>query len=1329
MKMSPENTTSAQSSLEGYRYQFKVSVLFALDVLANKQQADQITLEPANEEDLEMELQDEPGALTQVLPVKARKLVVQCKLRSTGPWTIGGLASLLSHGKRRKPAKDQLQDPDLHYLLVTSADVSGIARDLLVNSPTQFRKPKALPPTLAKVLPADAPGRVAVWNSLDQERIEHRVNELLTTRFRVPQSKLEACIKQLEDGALIRMRGSEAGVWTREDVITIIERCGGFDGTAKDLASFVPPANWDNLLTKVRTRHAIVLPGPSGTGKTMTAKALIATLRDENPRFSHVKIEGGPERLRDDPTAGPVIYEIEDPWGKYRVEPDSLPWNDHIHGFLATASPDCVFVITSRSDVMQDANLSVDQRFKATLLADHYRSSDKRKLFENRLPLLRRSEQTTVYKYASTVVRELSLPLELDRFFSDAKAGPLVNENEATYIGRCIDAARNQSIESALIHVVKAQEKWEPAAVLWALVKARKRITFSVLDDLELKLASALPSVEDQLSAFASTLIAGGNFRQEKSEMACAHPRVEAGLEQAMLEKRSASARAVNKLLKALVALDDEGRDWGTETAAHVCAATLPVKGLRTKVSSHTQSMIDDWLTDRLAQTDDSFRDDLALAAKVGSVDCDVAEVARWLDESPIDAQWFNMTSWKEPDKPKNWYERLSRAPHTNAICDAFIRRVVAHRSGWFSGNFHEAIAKLSPDLTPSFCAALEETVAHGYNPNVETLIAGALVDLDRYEPVFSKAAAHCQKDREDRDREQLLALYNRNYDDEAVEHYWESMGEDGYSASEILRAYIDARRLLGEWEKLAQHPHLPGFLWEWIHVAHNSENSPPIDELMVLARLSRDNHYEKDFWGLVDRHFNEALIPFLEERLRSGSDSDATRTSATKVALNHAPRLLNRLLAETSGVGDIRLVELGLDMQSSLEDDDDKKPDRDFLALIEPASDPVKAAISALVSKGEAETPHNAILLLAAVPVDAALAFSLAVGRLLSEAGQDVADRVHHILTSTVDVTEENIEHIADAMRLAAKSQNKELIEIGLQHEFARVRVEAMNAVFDGTTGSLPPDLLDMHTDPSSLVRSRLVEILKERPDPSHIQTLLSLCRDTWTPDHHRQEADVSYPIAIEAIDVLHSESSLSDKTYVELVACLKKSDNFDVRLNLLRTMVRHGTAQRQKKLVCVAVGEGRPMCQRLTAQALFAECNHVMPGNLALIEDKRICSANPDVSQWLCMLISAVASDDRVERTVKALAGNPDRRVLIALFCLVVPATRSEATKKEITGYLSGPVVSLLDNINESGAHGDLSVLDELGDVRTVEKIKSSLRIWFKKNGRARNTKRRSS
>ena len=1047
-------------------------------------------------------------------------------------------------------------------------------------------------------------------------------------------------------------------------------------------------------------------------------------MREENPHLTHIKIEGGPERLRDDNTTGPVIFEIEDPWGRYRVEPDSLPWNDAINGFLASASPNRMFVITSRSDVMQDANLtSLDQRYKANLLADHYRSSDRRQLFEFRLDTLPRAEQRSAHRYQSIVVKELALPLELDRFFGAAALGPRQDEGEPTFIRRCIDEARSQSIESALTLVVQRQAKWDAAAILWALLQARKRLTFNVLGDLEEELSSTIPTLEDRLSTLASTLIAGGNLRQDKSEFSCAHPRVEAGLEKAMLVKRAASARVLNRLLDALVAFDGLSQtDWGTETGAHVIAALSSISELSIETSTSTQGHVDKWLTQRLASLDITFRDDLTLAAKVGSEDCDVAELARWLDESPIDQQWFNMTSWKEPKKSREWYERLSQAPHTFAICDAFITRVVGFRSGWFDRTFHEAIAKLSPDLTSSFRAALSEIMAHGYNSNVETLIRGAIVDLDSYEAVFDETTAYLGKRRMTRDRGSLLALYNRNYDDEAQDHYWESMGEEGYTASEILQAYIEERRKRGEWQALTKRPNLNGFLWEWIHVAQRSDESPLVQELVALGRVSSDSRCEDEYWQLVVIHFDEVLIESLQHRLQVGSGHDATRKNATSVALRHAPDLISDLFSEESGVSTQRLLELALDVQACLEDKalEEYRERLDFDRLIGSADETTNEAISSLLGSGGAGVSDAGIALLAGLPMDAPTALNLSVARALLESGHDVVERLKHILSSTLDVTEENIDLAEQAVQLAASCHDKELVYLGLQHDFARVRIDAMNALFEESSGSLPQEVLDKQCDPSSLVRRRLIEMLKDRPDTAHVPTLLKLSYDTWTPDHHHQDVAVSYPIAEEAIEILREEQSLGEDVYGELIKSLNASDNNYVRLQLLRTMARHGSPERKEKLVKFAIGEGRPTLQRLTSKALFVESDSFLQVHHSLVDDATLAEVSPNVCIWLCLLMSSVAPTDRLLQVAQSLACNSSRHAFVCLLYLFYSEQREEAAKEEIARFLPQEVRGILKQLLETGSIDDLSCLDELGDVPSVELIKDSLKSWFIPNGK---------
>ncbi|WP_410958839.1 hypothetical protein, partial [Salmonella sp. 5694] len=84
-----------------YVYQLDVSILAALDLVLARKVASEIVLEPASEEDLEADVGDGPSALSESAALDGYRLVLQCKLRNTGPWKHEDLSRLLAHGERR----------------------------------------------------------------------------------------------------------------------------------------------------------------------------------------------------------------------------------------------------------------------------------------------------------------------------------------------------------------------------------------------------------------------------------------------------------------------------------------------------------------------------------------------------------------------------------------------------------------------------------------------------------------------------------------------------------------------------------------------------------------------------------------------------------------------------------------------------------------------------------------------------------------------------------------------------------------------------------------------------------------------------------------------------------------------------------------------------------------------------------------------------------------------------------------------------------------------------------------------------------------------------
>ena len=301
----------ASAALNGFEYQLGVSVLAALRLMLITKSATRITLEAASEEDLEADLEPAvPGRVQPSANVAAGyKLVIQVKLRNSGPWTIKAFKALLIHGTTRKPAKHHLNDPHKRYLLITNADATGVARNLLVHGLEEWPEEQIVPPSLLAMLPPEPEGRIAIWGGLDERHLELETNNILGSLLRVPQRRQAECYARLREQALWRMRGTSPGVWTRDDLLGVVRDSGGYLASNPQLESFVPPANYRVLRDLLERHNAVVLAGPSGTGKTLTALALVdqARQRPSAPEIIRVNASDGPSSTRTFADTGPKL--------------------------------------------------------------------------------------------------------------------------------------------------------------------------------------------------------------------------------------------------------------------------------------------------------------------------------------------------------------------------------------------------------------------------------------------------------------------------------------------------------------------------------------------------------------------------------------------------------------------------------------------------------------------------------------------------------------------------------------------------------------------------------------------------------------------------------------------------------------------------------------------------------------------------------------------------------------------------------------------------------------------------------------------------------------
>ncbi|ANI34669.1 hypothetical protein AA098_14735 [Pseudomonas sp. JY-Q] len=579
---------SGAHSLAGYDYQADVSIWLALDVMLSSGLTQTIELEPASEEDIEAQLlDDEPGRVSTLAGMDDYTLVVQAKLRSGDAWTMKGVSRLLNHGSPTRPsAAARLSNPKIRYLLITSAALNSSAKVLAVKHAGSWPRKSAMPAKLVDELPKDAAGRVAIIGGMDEERLVLELKRLLIERFGVPYSRWTSCLETLREEARLRIRRAGEGRWHREELAQIIRRYDGFLASSPELENYVLPKNWQDLReAMLGPKHAAIIVGQSGTGKTFATAKLYDDLRREIPGLTRVSIRKGPQQVRDDQTAPPVIYDIEDPWGRYDLNSSSRQWNDEFSILLSSARADRLFIATSRRDIASaSGGLKSVEGWVIPLEAEHYGKAERRKLYRTRIKTLPRSTQMHAAAAEDQVLKQLGAPLEIEKFFDALRASDCTKSSRGhSFIHDAIEKAIENSIESTVVQQIEARDEFCAAAIIWGILKVNYQLSVQVLRDLDLDLAERVSALRNGTSPLVDFFVAARNLRNNDGYVTFYHPRVEAGIETALKRGNVPARRALRAFIEILIEQDGQHNNLGVEFATRLISACSEIPEISLK--------------------------------------------------------------------------------------------------------------------------------------------------------------------------------------------------------------------------------------------------------------------------------------------------------------------------------------------------------------------------------------------------------------------------------------------------------------------------------------------------------------------------------------------------------------------------------------------------------------------------------------------------------------------------------------------------------------------------------------------------------------------------
>lgn len=1309
----------AAAAQAGFDYQLDVSILAALQLLLISKAASRLVLEPANDEDLEADLEPHVPGRVEPSAVLAGgyKLVVQVKLDGGEPWSVSDFDALLNHGSDRKggrrKALEHLNDPDSRYLLVTSADAKGVARGLLVEGFEEPADKDKFPVYLKKTLKNNPEGRVAIWGKLTEKQLAADIRTLMSDLLHVPRVEQEGLLETLRAEAKRRTRASSPGIWTREDLLATVRAHGGFLASSASLEHFVPPANFDDMVKLLADRGAVVIRGPSGSGKTQAALKLcdLARERDGTIEIVTVGANDAPTIVRKVIDRGPTLFYVDDPWGQYSLRGGAEAWTEQLPRLLAKAAPGHQFVITSRSDMMRSANVGTAlDPWSVELDADHYRGGQLRQIHDNRMDQLPPALQSKAYAFRGDVLGRLETPLEIELYFTHIQSGPEEGEKDHVFFQRLLDLAKRDAVEDVVVKALDVIDTSGTAAVTWALLGARGQLDRGQLYPLQRALRLIDRALSEGLEKLIDRMVAARQLRQPARTIAFAHPSVRQGFEAFLKKNWIRNEAAITSLVAALTRLPEANRGWGLETAARVVDVTRRFSSgsdidQRFDVDADSQNAIDAWLDESLTDAKATFAPLLELASEVGTDASIPSRVARWLLKGTQRGASIFISNWQPPVFDDAWYDVVSADPVAADIAARFIREELGFDRGNYGRGFAARLDRFAPNLTPAYLDAARRMVGSGFEMNADAVATGAVRDLAGFESVVQASLddlAKIHRQHAQHGREEWRAIEDGERDHAAEEAIQWSHEGDGYTSGVFIDAYINQLRAAGRWQVLADHPRVGEIVYAWSQSLLTSSAATSGAELRAILAAAKGLDAEANVWAAVRQHWCSTLQPDLELRICDALPDTKLRDELALTALSVAPVVLLAAFGNFADRAE-RQVTLLADMQRArirLGKRGQTKLKR-VTAGLSPDLAEIFGALPTRRRKARTIGTSALTLLVGCAPRLGAEVLSLTVPVIIASGG-DALPAIGQWLTVAGSK-----EQACLATEAAIAVGDTALIERALRHARADARRAALLHLAPTLPDPLPPTILAMASDPGSRVRRALISVLAERPHPDHLQALLPLIHDTWSSAEPQYDEADSFNVAQEAVVALSANAPLSDAVGDMLLHLADSTADRTLSQCALIVAAHCCSAVIQQKMFnLVTIPEARWI--RLDALDALADADTVAPDIVANLTPAFLLKLPPVVAASAAHLIGAHASPLSAVKMFERIASSNKRRALLLVGANAM-ASRNRAAADRIIDLLEPghPGRQLLAVEQPLPT----SILNDLGTVQLREAVRKRL------------------